>query len=328
MSSPLPHGPNSPFDRDEQALIGRIVAELRECETPDAAAAADVLCRQHEALEAMGEVLVAYPSPLDEQTLGGRSRGIDTLVESLCHSSPGAFELCIPTRALLGRALVMAETNFYRFLRHVCHGILGGPDATELAAGAAFRMRLCLYTKLLEELLTALVNESDLELELRTRAVHALAQVWDRRLNYRVRDFFPVLEATWEARQRFTAIGGTLTGTHEMFELFKAGADPRFIDCFTGPDPSPDEIEAFREFLFGATSEELRRLGREMQARGIHSMRLPERDLGPGEDPAMLFYGFFHDRQLQATARRLAGTPGPRRTAEAYVLLNYLRHVE
>ena len=35
-------------------------------------------------------------------------------------------------------------------------------------------------------------------------------------------------------------------------------------------------------------------------------------------------YRFFRERQLQAAARRLRNEPGPRRTAEEYVMLYFL----
>ncbi len=42
------------------------------------------------------------------------------------------------------------------------------------------------------------------------------------------------------------------------------------------------------------------------------------------EDPGTALYAFFQSRFLQATARRLSGAPGPKRTAEGYVMLTFL----
>jgi hypothetical protein len=43
-----------------------------------------------------------------------------------------------------------------------------------------------------------------------------------------------------------------------------------------------------------------------------------------GGDPALAMFEFFLSRHLQAAARRQADLPGPKRTAEEYVMLHYL----
>lgn len=324
---PVCYGPNSPFDDEERAAIQRIYASVCASAKPDAPDFALAIARQIACLEWLGQVLSEYPSPLGEQTLGSRSRGLQTLVDTLSATDPASFEFFLPTRALLGRALVMAECNFYRLLRHVCAEALDEAEGADLREQAAERLRICLYTKLVEEVLSAIASDPDLANDVRSKAVVALAQIWERRLTYRVRDFFPILEATWQARMRFTAVGGTLSGTQEMFDLFIAGGDPRFVDYFTRPHPSPDEIEAFREFLLGATTEELDRLAKEMAQNGNYAVRIHDRAVAGEHDAATIFYGFFRSRQLQATARRLAKVPGPQRTAEVYVMISYLEHM-
>ena len=179
-------------------------------------------------------------------------------------------------------------------------------------------MRICLYTKLAEEVLSAITTDDQLSTSIRSKAVDALAQIWDRRLTYRVSEFFPILEATWEARQRITATGGTLAGTTEIFDLFKAGCDPAFVEYF-GESPSQDEIEAFREFLFAASAEELNLLAVHMVASGVGSTSL-QGDVDVNDrDPATFLFEFFRARQLQASSRRMADLPGrstpPRRTS-------------
>jgi len=322
--APIVHGMHSPFGREDRALIAEIYSGVSSAGSAQAEAFADEICRQVMCLEMLGEVVDRYPSPRDPQTLGSRTRGLQTLVETLCHASPADFEFLLPTRALLGRALVMAESNFFRFLRHVCVEALPGSEGVALRDAAVQRMHVCLYTKLVEEVLSELACDAEMQLEVRSRAVAALAQIWEHRLTYRVRDFFPILEATWSARQKFTAVGGTLSGTHEMFALFQAGCDPRFVDCFMRPDPDADEIEAFREFLFGATSEELDQLSRDMAASGATSVPITDQAVTGGQDAVTVFYSFFRMRHLQAVSRRLAKVPGPKRTAEAYVMISYL----
>lgn len=322
--APIVYGDHSPFDAHERATIGEILERVCASGHPEAGQFADEMRRKVICLDGLGDVIEHYPSPRANQTLGSRSRDLASLVKSLSRASPADFDFLIPTRAVIGRALVMAESNFYRFLRHVCEEALAGAECEALRDAAAERMHHCLYTQLVEEVLASLVCDGELNHEVRSRAVTALAQIWEHRLTYRVRDFFPVLEATWSARQKVTAVGGTLTGMHEIFSLFQAGCDPRFVDCFVRPDPQADEIEAFREFLFGASTEELERLSADMAAADITSVSIRDRAVTGGQDGVTVFYSFFRMRNLQAMARRFGKLPGPKRTAEAYVMIAYL----
>ena len=324
---PVRYGPHSPFDPEERKTIEEIHSRVKASPRPEADELSMAIRRQMVSLEFLGEVLSEYPSPLDEQTLGHRHRELQTLVDTLSRSTPANFEFHLPTRALLGRALVMAESNFYRLLRHVCHDLLDDSEGYALREQASQRLRVCLYTKLAEEVLSDITTDRNLADATRSKAVVALAQIWERRLTYRVSDFFPILEATWEARQRITATGGTLAGTQEIFDLFQAGCDPAFVEYFARPDPGEDEIEAFREFLFGTSTEELDRLAREMAANGESSTLLSDKAAAAEQDPVTVFYEFFSARHLQAAARRLAGVPGPKHTAEAYVMTSYLEQM-
>ena len=322
--SPIEYGPNTPFSTEERETIEEIYGEVVRAGHGEAARLASAIRREMKNLEWLGEVLWQYPSPLGDQTLGQRQRGLTTLIDTLSQTNPANFEFFLPTRALLGRALDMAESNFYRLLRHVCKEVLPGDRGEALGERATQCLRVCLYTKLVEEVLSNIASDNLLERSVRGKAVGALAQIWERRLTYRVRDFFPLLEATWQARQRITVTGGTLYGTQEIFELFQAGGDPAFVDYFARSEHSDDEVEAFREFLFGTSCEELNRLSEEMRRAGVNSITMPTPKISSKHDAATLFYEFFRSRHLLATARKLADLPGPKRTAEGYVMIYYL----
>lgn len=325
--APVQYGPNSPFAPDERQTIQTIYEQVKASDHPEAGALQRTIREQIACLEWLGETLAQYPSPLGEQHLGSRHRGLDTLVETLGQANPANFDFFMPTRALLGRALDMAESNFYRLLRHVCTELLPGEVGRKLREEATRRFQTCLYTMTAEEVLSSVASDRGVERAVRERAVLALAQVWEHRLTYRVADFFPVLEATWRARQRITVVGGTLAGTQEIFGLFQHGCDPQFIDYFARPQPSEDEIAAFREFLFATSSEELRRLEEQMAAGDGGSVQLHERSSPDVRDSTAVFYEFFRTRHLLAAARRLSNLPGPKRTAEAYVMVSYLERM-
>jgi len=326
--SPIQYGPNSPFTLDEREIIESIYERVKSSEHPEASVLRRMIQRQMACLEWLGETLSQYPSPLEEQKLGTRKRGLVTLVEVLANANSANFDFFLPTRALLGRALDMAESNFYRSLRHVCTEVLKDEGGQHYRNEATRRFHICLYTKLTEDVLSTLATDVEVEYSVREQAVVALAQIWEHRLTYRVREFFPILEATWQARQRITVTGGTLAGTQELFELFQNGCDPRFVDYFARSAPSGDEIEAFREFLFGTSSEELDRLQKHMIDTGTGSVDLTQATPDADDDLTIVFYEFFCSRHLLASARRLAGLPGPKRTAEGYVMISYLQKLK
>ncbi|MCP4248269.1 MAG: hypothetical protein GY778_14580 [bacterium] len=321
---PLDYGPASPFDSQERGTIEAVYTALVRSEHPQAEELQKRIHEQIGSLEFLGQVMDQYPSPLLEEQLGRQKRSIDTLVDTLSQSNPANFEFFLPTRALLGQALDRAESNFYRLLQHVCREILEGDRRRQLLDEATQRLRACLYTRLAEDVLSAIAAGEELDRPVRAQAVRSLAQIWEHRLTYRVSDFFPIIEATWEARQRIAITGGTLAGTQEILALFAEGCDPKFVDYFTGPDPTGDRVEAFREFLFATPTEELARLTREMTDRGNHCIALGDAIGSPDCDSVQAFYEFFRSRYLQAMARRVSGARGPKHTAEGYVMMSYL----
>jgi hypothetical protein len=323
-SAPIVYGPSSPFDEEEREMIERIYRRVAEGDDEGSRSTAQLVVRGVQNLEKLGEVLATYPSPLQEQQLGHLHRGLDSLVETLCSATLANYEFFLPTRAVVGRALNMAECNFYRLLTHACDEVIPGEDGKRLWEQATQSFRVHLYSKLSEEVLLDIACDPALRRTVRARAVTSLAQLWDRRLVYHVRDFFPLLESTWEARQRIAVIGGTMYGTQEVLELFREGVAPEFVDYFTRDDHSLDEVQAFREFLFGVPYEELVKLEKGPDGDGSGNRDLVAPAMTTREEGVLLFYEFFESRFVQAVARKLGKQPGPKRTAEGYVMVYFL----
>lgn len=322
-----------PFDAEERAVIGEAVAAVRQSEHPTVNQLVEAVEHHLEQIHQLAAVLQAYPSLFAPQSLGRRERSQRTLVTLLCHSNLSNFDMFLPTRALLSRTLAMAEVNFYRMLRFVCDEALPSPQALDQRARIEGLLCECLYARLVDEVFKHIASDESVNYVIRERAAIALSHIWEHP-TYRVKDFFPVLEATWEARRRVAITLGTLMGTSEMFRLLTAGCDPQFVDYLVKPGHTQNEGMAFREFLFGSTTEQLDRIEQEMVRRGKSSITradLEDIQLTPDlsssdSDPAIVLYEFFLSRHLQAAARRLNDLPGPKRTAEEYVMLRYLEH--
>jgi hypothetical protein len=313
-----------PLQPDELELVVQLTAALAR--QPGAAGEASIasIRRQQASLLRFGELLSMYPSPLHEQVLDGRRRGLDTLVDTLVTTDVATFPFRAPTQALVGRAMNMAHINFLRMLWLLSGGLVDAATGALLREQAAVRLRAAVHTRLVEEVLVDLVTDPTIDRQLRAQAVRNVAQLWGNRLTWRVHTFFPILTATWEARQRVRVVGGTLQGTSEMFQLLTAGGEPEFVELLLDQDYGEAEVQAFREFLFGTSSEELERLARRMADEGLSSIEI-DSQLGHGQrDAGSILYEFFRSRYVQCSARRVAGLPGPRHTAEGYVMLAWL----
>jgi hypothetical protein len=97
---------------------------------------------------------------------------------------------------------------------------------------------------------------------------------------------------------------------------------------------SADESAAFEEFLFNMTSEELATLRRAMQqqhlsaaspawAANVLGRQIEELEHRHEIDP-MALYRSYQRRQLAADFRLMSNSPGPRRTAEGYLMVYLL----
>jgi hypothetical protein len=313
-----------PLLPEDLQLVDRVVGALAADPSPERVRSIAAVRQQQESLELFAELLVRYPSPLDEQVLDGRRRGLETLVDSLVATDQASFPFRAPTQALVGRAMNMAQINFLRMLWHLAGGLADADTAATLRELAAKRLRASVHCRLVEEVLADIVTDGVIERRLRAQAVRNLAQLWGNRLTWRVHEFFPILAATWEARQRVRVVGGTLLGNCEMMQLLVAGGEAEFVDLLLDQDYGDVEVQAFREFLFGTSSEELERLAQRMAREGLSSIELDSRVDDQKRDAGSILFEFFRTRLVQCNARRTAALPGPRHTAEGYVMLSWL----
>jgi hypothetical protein len=317
-------GRPQPLLPEDLQLVGQVVDALAAGGGGARAQAIEAVRRQQESLELFAELLVRYPSPLDEQVLDGRVRGLETLVDSLVATDQASFPFRAPTQALVGRAMNMAQINFLRMLWHLAGGLPDEGVAASLRELAARRLRASVHCRLVEEVLADVVTDPVVPRRLRGQAVRNLAQLWGNRLTWRVHEFFPILAATWEARQRVRVVGGTLLGNCELMQLLIAGGDAEFVELLLDQDYGDVEVQAFREFLFGTSSEELERLAQRMARDGLTSIELDSRVDDQKRDAGSILFEFFRARLVQCNARRTANLPGPRHTAEGYVMLSWL----
>lgn len=314
-----------PLRHDELELVRAVTAALEDSPTEDAFDSVRTVRHQLESLKMFGRLLERYPSPLQDQVLHGKRRGLDTLVDTMVSTDQATFPFRAPTQALVGRSMNMAQINFLRMLWHLTGSLDDEGAARQLRVRAARLLRTAVHTRLVEEVLADVVTDGSVPRPVRAQGVRSLAQLWGNRLTWRVHEFFPLLDATWEARLRVRVVGGSLAGTSELFQLLTQGGDEEFVDLFTDRDYGDTEVQAFREFLFGRSSEELEQLSARMANEGLTSIELDSRLDDVSRDGGSILFEFFRARLVQCSARRVAQLAGPRHTAEGYVMIAWLQ---
>lgn len=325
------------FSEDDQRLIAAIMDALPACGNRHADRLAQAISESMDRLQRLAVLMVEYPSLLGAQALGEQKRDNSSLIDALSHATLFTVDMILPMRAMVGQTYLMARLNFFRLLHQVVQEALyGNPDFTHLEDAIGQRISQSIHAKVTESVLIAIVSDNTLGDAIRAKAARALTYLWEDRFSKRIETFFPVLEATWEARRKISVQLGTLIGVSEIFSLMGAGGDHRFIDYFSRHTCPEEEVQAFREFLFGLSTEHIESLNTliENGARTVlspadadPSLSLPPSFLyhHSATDFVVQLYLFFVKRHLEALTRRVSDLSGPKRTAEEYVMIYFLQ---
>jgi hypothetical protein len=318
----------SVLDRHETELIEQALAAVAAHSQADALILQGLIAE----LKATAELLDRQ-RPLRRPTaLGGEARNESTLIEHLCTIDGLSGDLSLPLKATQSRTYLLTKINFLRgFVKAT--SVLGDvPETVRITHDLREELAQSIYTLLAEELFLALLRKPDVSRRTKQRAADQLITVWDDAA-LEIDDFAPLLESAWHARNRINSAYGTLLGATETFRLAE-DCDPEVLDFFIREGMSADESAAFEEFLFNMTSEELATLRRAMQqqhlsaaspawAAEVLGRQIEELEHRHEIDP-MALYRSYQRRQLAADFRMMSNSPGPRRTAEGYLMVNLL----
>lgn len=324
-----------PLRSSDNRLIGELIEVCSEQGREDLL---DRIQSQHESLVRLNGTMGGYPSPLSSSRLGGQRRDVQTLLDRLTRQNFFSIDMVIPTRAIVSSATNMARLNFFRMLHHVASELTesGAPVSDEHQVTIEEGIADSIGLKAAEEILRSIICRDDAERIIRERAALLILHLWHDFNSSATRDLLPMLFHTWQARRRVRPVMGTLLGASELFSLLANGCDARFIDFLNRDDCTDEEVTAFQEFLFGLSSEELEGLrhSRGSEILTVEELRSetpsPKDTLSMGllvaGDRAERFYLFFMKRHVHAMNRALKNLPGPKQTAEQYVLEHLLRN--
>lgn len=331
LSASVPAFGVTVLDRQESELVTAAMAVVSERSPADAKILEGLIGE----LQATSELLDRQ-RPLRRPTaLGGEPRDESTLIEHLCTIDGLSGDLALPLKATLSRTYLLTKINFLRGFVKATSAISEVADVGKMTHDLREELAQSIYTLLAEELFLALLRKPDVTRRTKQRAADQLITVWDDAM-LEIDDFAPLLESAWHARNRINSAYGTLLGATETFRLVTEDCSPDVLEFFGRDGMSADESAAFEEFLFNMTCEELATLRRAMQqqhlsaaspawAAEILGRQIEELEHGPAHeiDP-MALYRSYQRRQLAADFRLMSGAPGPRRTAEGYLMVYLL----
>ena len=309
----------------------RLVEQAIECLERHDPEAAKSLQSEFDRLAGIAQMAKRFPPLLNGKNGGKDAFSPDKLVKVLCSIDSGMSSLNMPVRAVMGSAFLTGKVQLFNAL-HENLEKHAHDDHKELARSVERQLEKSIYTMLLASLLWDVARNHDNSFAVRERAATELVRLWENPERLTIGDFFPVLEAVWTARNKVEVKYGALMGVSEFFQLVRQSCPVLFLSFFTREDISDEEREAFREFLFGIPSEELDRLKRAMSERGVNTadpkfassaLRLSGAAVQTAGTPQAL-YAAHRRRQRAAELRRLTGFPGPKNTAEGYLLLHFL----
>ncbi len=272
--------------------------------------------------------LESYPSLKDKHILGRKERSFETLMRTLVEGGEHGLEWVLPTKAVLARTYGIAKVNFFTSLRYVVEAC-EGDAADRLRRRLTDAVEEAVYTRLAEELYASFITSRTTSRHVKELAAQHLIDMWDGRTRLVTDRFCPLLRSAWAARLRAPRVFGTLLGTSEIVQLLFEDCDELFVGFFGRHDHDSEQRQAFEEFLFDLPFESLERVRRRMKENGKTCVgpREVERYLGFGEGKlrplvggTKALYQSFRRRRVKAQYRASMGVPGPKRTAEAYML--------
>ncbi len=317
------------LDRHETELVEQALNAVAAESPTDAV----ILRSMIDELRSTSELLERQRPLRAPTALAGEARDENTLIDHLCTIDGLSGDLSLPLKATLSRTHLLTKINFLRGFVKATGALHHNPGAVQITHDLREEVAQAIYTLLAEELLLALLRKPDVARRTKQRAADQLITIWDDAA-LEIDDFAPLLESAWHARNRINSAYGTLLGATETFCLVREDCSPEVLDFFGRDGMSIDEAAAFEEFLFNMTHEELATLRRAMQQQHIGAAspawaaevlgrQIEELEHSHEIDP-MALYRSYQRRQLAADFRLMSGAPGPRRTAEGYLMVYLL----
>ena len=320
-----------PFTSQEFSWILDVVDLLAR--TPGQEPLVSRICQKWNRILRFHALVLEMPEVDRTRLVGGNP--LDTEIDILGFAHLSDFDLRLPGRTIIGKALIDLEISFWGYLGASVEGRIADPD-DRASLLHAIEGCLCgrIYNRMTAELLASVVSSPQVAEKHRRDAARFLLTLWEDAAIQALQNFAPLLESIWEARRKVRVTIGTLMGISEITSLLSLGATPHFVEFFAANFEETEITEAFQEFLFGTTYDELREKTQERDRIGLASTAgldldatgLPRDAMDSIQERSLGIYRFFKKRIQEARSRRVTGAAGPKRIAEEYLLLYFIEH--
>jgi hypothetical protein len=284
-------------------------------------------------LQRLRDLIEESPSLTQPMVFAGVTQTRESLIQQLCRIEELTSDVELPARASMVRTFLVQKSHFLRDLVRSADALRErNPEWDDLDRRLRAELADAIYTQLAEQLLMSLLADNEVHHGIKEQVAAQLVAVWEN-TEIDILDFCPWLESAWAARNRVRADLGSLMGASEYVKLMREDCPEAFLDYFAADETPEDARHGFEEFLFGVSWEELCALRAALGNRGNASREWAEEVLHRtldseihtgGIDPLAIHRSFTR-RHRAAETRRRANLPGPRHTAEAYMMMYMLR---
>ncbi|WP_230752492.1 hypothetical protein [Teretinema zuelzerae] len=302
----------------ERMLVNRVFENLRVISPETMVGVATRIMD----LERLSVSISRYPSMHQGGFTVGAPRNTETLVETLCTFGDHERLLTLPTKAILGKGFLVAKFHAFAAITKVAlNSNFSDRDIQELRQATLNIM----FTLMAEEVYMSILDDPNLNTDVRRDVAEALAELWEHRLDQHAISVAPVLDAVWSVRDQIAPNFGTMIGTSELL-LITIALDETWQSFISQRLSNSDVGAALEEFLFGLSHEDISFIRNELKTRGISAVgrdEIPQilghRAALSNEDPR-IFYRAYTQRRNNADARKRLNAAGPRKTLEDHYM--------
>ena len=276
-------------------------------------------------LKNIANSVARFPSLLERHELAGGTRTRTILIESLIkHKDDGDRILRLPSKAILGKSLLVAKTHtlsdFSKVAKHM------GPEYDNLYKAFETETNLSMFSLLVEDVYLNLISDDTQPIEFRREWALSLLLLWEHWNDQAIENVAPVLQSVWSARRKLAPAFGTMMGTSELL-LISMQMDDEWISFIKQKMGDSGVTQAMEEFLFGISTEQIQSLRTILKTKGIPAIGRDEVSKFLGEhvkaDAGLDyrdFYSMYTVRRDNARARARMKLEGPRKTLEDYFI--------
>jgi len=286
---------------------------------------AEIFINRINDMEGMAHSIAKFPSLLERHELTGGTRTPTTLIDSLIkHQSEGDKTLQLPSKAILGKALLVAKSHtlssFSKYAKHL------GPEYEKISKAFENETILSMFSLLVEDVYLNLICDATQPMDFRRQWAMSLLLLWEHWNDQTIETVAPVLQSVWTARRRLAPAFGTMMGTSELL-LISMQMDEQWISFIKRKMGETGVTQAMEEFLFGISYEQIKALRQNLREQGISAIGRDEVSKFLGEhvkaDAGLDyrdFYTMYTIRRDNARSRSRLHADGPKKTLEDYFI--------